>query len=41
MFELIRMKLSRPPKFILCALPERKISDIYGIVEYILLLASP
>ncbi|XP_031382181.1 protein argonaute 16 isoform X2 [Punica granatum] len=30
MFELIRMKLSRPPKFILCALPERKISDIYG-----------
>ncbi|KAK4784213.1 hypothetical protein SAY86_018581 [Trapa natans] len=30
MLELIRLKYPRPPEFILCALPERKISDIYG-----------
>lgn len=31
MFEQMREKLSEPPKFILCVLPERKNSDIYGI----------
>lgn len=31
MFEQIRTKLSRPPTFILCALPERKNSEIYGM----------
>lgn len=30
MFEQMREKLSEPPKFILCVLPERKNSDIYG-----------
>ncbi|KAL7614483.1 hypothetical protein Lser_V15G06694 [Lactuca serriola] len=30
MFEAIRKRLSSPPTFILCILPERKNSDIYG-----------
>ncbi|XP_058220403.1 protein argonaute 16 [Rhododendron vialii] len=30
MFELITAKLPGPPQFILCVLPERKNSDIYG-----------
>ncbi|KAI8008366.1 Protein argonaute 16 [Camellia lanceoleosa] len=30
MFELITAKLPRPPEFLLCVLPERKNSDIYG-----------
>ncbi|XP_010252577.1 PREDICTED: protein argonaute 16 isoform X2 [Nelumbo nucifera] len=30
MFELLRSKLPGPPEFLLCVLPERKISDIYG-----------
>ncbi|KAF8410786.1 hypothetical protein HHK36_003323 [Tetracentron sinense] len=30
MFELIRTKLPGPPEFLLCVLPERKNSDIYG-----------
>lgn len=33
MFEQITTKLPGPPQFILCVLPERKNSDIYGI-EY-------
>lgn len=31
MFELITEKLPGPPQFILCVLPERKNSDIYGM----------
>ncbi|MQM18739.1 hypothetical protein Taro_051734 [Colocasia esculenta] len=30
MFELIKAKLPGPPEFLLCVLPERKNSDIYG-----------
>ncbi|KVI08483.1 Argonaute/Dicer protein, PAZ [Cynara cardunculus var. scolymus] len=30
MFELIKQKLPGPPRFLLCILPERKNSDIYG-----------
>ncbi|KAH7852269.1 hypothetical protein Vadar_022628 [Vaccinium darrowii] len=30
MFELIKSKLAKQPQFILCVLPERKNSDIYG-----------
>lgn len=30
MFEQIKEKLPGPPEFILCVLPERKNSDIYG-----------
>lgn len=32
MFELIQTKLPNPPDFVLCVLPERKNSDIYGMV---------
>lgn len=32
MFEQIQTKLPSPPDFILCVLPERKNSDIYGTV---------
>lgn len=31
MFEQIMSKLPGPPQFLLCVLPERKSSDIYGI----------
>lgn len=34
MFEIIKEKLDRPPEFILCILPERKNSDLYGSVTY-------
>ncbi|KAJ4720457.1 Argonaute family protein [Melia azedarach] len=30
MFEILKRRLPRPPQFLLCILPERKNSDIYG-----------
>jgi hypothetical protein len=34
MFELIKAKLPGPPEFILCVLPERKNSEIYGMAFF-------
>lgn len=33
MFERVKLKIpgTKPPQFLLCVLPERKICDIYGI----------
>lgn len=31
MFEQIKVKLPGPPQFIMCVLPEKKNSDIYGM----------
>ena len=33
MFEQIQAKLPGPPEFILCVLPERKNSEIYGMLH--------
>lgn len=34
MFEIVRAKLPGPPEFLLCVLPEKKNSEIYGMSVY-------